>query len=60
MIHFTRHAREKFKILEQHGFNISRNDVARAVTVLRVVFREEDDRKIIITFYPGRKMQYER
>lgn len=28
--------------------------------VLRVVYREEADKRIIITFYPGRKTQYEK
>ncbi len=27
--------------------------------VLRVVFKEEEGDKVIITFYPGRKTQYE-
>ncbi len=27
--------------------------------VLRVVYREEDDDRMIITFYPGRRSQYE-
>ena len=31
MIHFTKHAREKFKILERHGFKISRHEVLRTV-----------------------------
>lgn len=28
--------------------------------VLRVVYREENGDKIVITFYPGRKTQYEK
>lgn len=27
--------------------------------VLRVVYREEDDDRVVITFYPGRRSQYE-
>lgn len=27
--------------------------------VLRVVYKQESDTKIVITFYPGRKKQYE-
>ena len=27
--------------------------------VLRVVYREENDDQVIITFYPGRRSQYE-
>lgn len=27
--------------------------------VLRVVYREEDDDRVIVTFYPGRRSQYE-
>ena len=30
-----------------------------AMHVLRVVYREEDDGQVIITFYPGRRSQYE-
>ena len=83
MIHFTRHAIEKFLILKRHGFLIPKVAVAKTVEepdsidysrpplkiaqrdfdkshVLRVVYREEDDTKIIITFYPGRKTQYEK
>ncbi len=28
--------------------------------VLRVVYRKEENRKIVITFYPGRKSHYEK
>lgn len=28
--------------------------------VLRVVYRQESGRKVVITFYPGRKKQYEK
>ena len=82
MIHFTKHAREKFKILEIHSFVISQEEVIKTVEtpdlidrsrlplfiaqksitnshVLRVVYKIESGVKIIITFYPGRKKQYE-
>lgn len=83
MIRFTRHALEKFAILERHGFRVSRHAIVRTVEnpedidysrfplkiaqrsfdkthVLRVVYKEEDKVKIVITFYPGRKSQYEK
>lgn len=83
MIHFTKHAIEKFSILKERGFVVSRNDIVATVTrpdiidrsryplliaqapfdknrVLRVVYKEEYGVKIIITFYPGRKNQYEK
>lgn len=81
MIHFTKHALEKFSILKRHGFTISRHAVINVVThpefidhsriplmiaqsnfdsshVLRVVYKQEGDTKVIITFYPGRRNQY--
>lgn len=81
MIRFTRHAFEKFVILERHGVHISQNAVIAAVEhpdkidysrfslkiaqrdfdkhhVLRVVYKEINENKVIITFYPGRKAQY--
>jgi len=81
-IYFTKHARDKFKILEKHNFYISEGQVRQTINypdkidysrlplmiaqrsitdshVLRVVYRKEEDRKIIITFYPGRKRAYE-
>jgi len=27
--------------------------------VLRVIYKEEDDDQVVITFYPGRRSQYE-
>jgi len=45
VIHFTKHAEEKFKILKEHIF--------------RVVYKKENNNKIIITFYPGRVKKYE-
>lgn len=82
MIHFTKHAIEKFAILNEHGFAVSKNEIVETITkpdsidhsrhpliiaqtsfdknrVLRVVYKEEYGVKIIITFYPGRKNQYE-
>jgi len=83
MIKFTKHAREKFKILELHRVYISRKQIINAVQkpelidysrspllivqrkldrnhVLRVVYKEEDGDKVVITFYPGRIKQYEK
>lgn len=83
MIYFTKHAREKFKILKQHKFTILRNQVIKTVNnpdfidyskrplliaqrkissthILRVVYRKENNDKIIITFYPGRRKHYEK
>lgn len=45
------HSRAPLKIA-QRSFDASR--------VLRVVYKEERNIKIIITFYPGRKSQYEK
>lgn len=81
MIHFTKHALEKFAILRRHGVIISKSAVMSAVIepetidhsrfplkiaqrnfdkthVLRVVYKEQGNTKMIITFYPGRKTQY--
>lgn len=81
MIHFTKHALEKFAILKRHGITIPKSSVAAAIInpetvdysrrplkiaqrsfdktrVLRVVYKEMGDDKIVITFYPGRKKQY--
>ena len=83
MIRFTKHARQKFKILGLHYFNISKKQVLNVLQrpdlidysrlplliaqrkfdqshVLRVVYKEEDSDKVMITFYPGRIKQYER
>ena len=83
MIYFTKHAQDKFDILEKHKFYISKEQVAETVTnpekidnfhspliiaqskfdkthVLRVVYKPEDDLIKIITFYPGRRKQYEK
>lgn len=78
---FTKHALDKFALLERHGFFVSREEVIEGVQspdlidesrlplliaqksidlehVLRVVYRQEGNMKVIITFYPGRKKQY--
>ena len=83
MIYFTKHAREKFKILKDHKFIITKNQVIETLNkpdlidrsrapllisqrrisqthVLRVVYKKENDNKIIITFYPGRRKDYEK
>lgn len=83
MIYFTKHAEEKFKILRNHEFIITENQVIKTVNepdlidysrsplliaqknissthVLRVVYKTQNSDKIIITFYPGRKKQYEK
>ena len=83
MIYFTKHAREKFKILKDHKFIITKNQVVETLNkpdlidrsraplliaqrrisqthVLRVVYKKENNNKIIITFYPGRRKDYEK
>ena len=45
------HSRAPLKIA-QRGFDKTR--------VLRVVYRDERDMKVVITFYPGRRDQYEK
>ncbi len=78
---FTRHAEEKFQVLEHHGVRVPRHKVEETVRspehvdysrkplviaqisldeehVLRVVYKEEEGDRIIITFYPGRRSQY--
>jgi len=79
---FTRHAENKFDILERHGFSVSRARVLETLLdpdavlptvkgrqiaqkrisehhVLRVVYREEGEALVVITFYPGRRKYYE-
>lgn len=78
---YTRHAQEKFSVLERHGFPITAEQVETTVTspdrlfpeggrliaqakisdthVLRVVYREEGDERVVIIFYPGRRARYE-
>lgn len=83
MIHFTKHAQEKFKILKDHKFIITKKQVIDTINnpdlvdhsryplliaqkkinpayVLRVVYKKENKNKSIITFYPGRRKQYEK
>ncbi|MBI2444286.1 MAG: DUF4258 domain-containing protein [Candidatus Magasanikbacteria bacterium] len=82
MIIFTRHAEEKFALLQKHKIRITREQVISIVKqpkrldlsrfplfiaqgpldqnrVIRVVYKRENDTTKIITFYPGRKKQYE-
>jgi len=83
MIHFTRHAEDKFKILNQHSVIINKSKVIATTLnpettdkisrfpliiaqskldnshVLRVIYKQENDLKTIITFYPGRIKQYD-
>lgn len=79
---FTKHAENKFGVLERHQFVIVKGQVLEAVEhpdfvdysrlplliaqrsidkdhVLRVVYKQEAETVRIITFYPGRRMQYE-
>jgi len=81
-IRYTRHARYKFGLLEQHGFPVTEQQVAdvlmrpdvimpqagsryiaqKRITedhVLRVVYRQEGEDLVVITFYPGRRERYE-
>ena len=81
MIHFTRHAEDKFEILRKHGLKISKRLITDSINtpdvidksrlplliaqksldrdhVLRVVYKIENNIKIVITFYPGRIKQY--
>ncbi len=71
MIIFTKHAKEKFKTLKRHGLSISRSQVEQTLHtsefidysrlhVLRVVYKQEGEAKKVITFYPGRRKQYEK
>lgn len=82
-IRFTKHAEEKFWILERHNFYVERSKILDIVTnphtidgsrhpliivqsdiderhVLRVVYKREAGTIVIITFYPGRRTQYEK
>jgi hypothetical protein len=80
-VRFTQHARDKFGLLERHGFSVTEAQVIETAMsperveaerdpivaqkalnethVLRVVYREEGDDVVIITFYPGRRTRYE-
>ena len=83
MIIFTRHARNKFKILKRHKFLIIEKQVLRTIEkpdlidksrlplliaqrkidkeyVLRVVYKQEFRIIKVITFYPGRRKQYDK
>ena len=79
---YTGHAKEKFKVLRRHGFEVTRQQVEETLSspdlvesqsggkmvaqrritdrhVLRVVYRQEGENKVVITFYPGRRERYE-
>lgn len=82
MVYFTKHAEEKFKVLERHGLGITREKVVETVEspelvdivsreplciaqgtlddthVLRVVYDQQDEDRVVITFYPGRRKKY--
>lgn len=83
MIYFTKHAEEKFAILEKHKISLSKKQIIETVLVpdkidgsrqplliaqrylddrhvLRVVYKQEESLIKIITFYPGRRSQYEK
>ncbi|MDP3741478.1 MAG: DUF4258 domain-containing protein [bacterium] len=82
LIYFTKHAEDKFVILEKRGVTISKEKIIETLKnpdlvdksrmplliaqsnldrdrVLRVVYKQEEGFIKIITFYPGRKKQYE-
>jgi hypothetical protein len=83
MILFTKHAENKFEVLEKHKFSVSKNQVIDTIRnpelidksrpplliaqrkidrnyVLRVVYKQEFGTITVITFYPGRRKQYEK
>lgn len=80
---FTKHALDKFVVLQRHAFPVSKEQVLATMRepelidqsrqplliaqksidlehVLRVVYKQENEVKIIITFYPGRKNHYDK
>ena len=82
IIRFTRHALEKFEILQRHGIVVSKELVEETIRspkyinhsrlplliaqgplnrtlVLRVVYSAQGHGINVITFYPGRRQQYE-
>jgi len=79
---YTKHAMEKFDILNKHDFMVTTEQVEETIVnpdklslqsgeryiaqkeisdehVLRVIYRKEGTRHIVITFYPGRRDRYE-
>ena len=81
-IDYTRHALEKFDIMDRHGFVIAQDQIEETIAnpdklilqsggrylaqkeiskdhVLRVIYRREGIKYIVITFYPGRRNRYE-
>jgi hypothetical protein len=81
-VEYTRHAKDKFDILNRHGFVVTLEQVEETVLhpekvilqpggrfvpqkgiterhLLRVVYRQQGDTRVVITFYPGRRERYE-
>jgi hypothetical protein len=69
-VRLTQHAKDKFDVLKRHGFEVTPRQVEvegrfiaqKGVTerhVLRVVYRQEGESRVVITFYPGRRERYE-
>ena len=82
MLRYSGHARQKFAVLQRHGFVVTPQQVEEAMDspeqvepqpddtwiaqrrigarhVLRVVYREVNGDRVVITFYPGRRERYE-
>ena len=47
------------KVISQPGGRFIAQKTITVRHVLRVVFREEGEKRVVITFYPGRKERYE-
>jgi hypothetical protein len=47
------------KVIPQPGGRFIAQKGIAGHHVLRVVYREEDETRVVITFYPGRKERYE-
>ena len=66
MIIYTKHAAlDKFAYLKRHEFKVSKRTIniiasksIDAKHILRVVYRKEDDKIIVTTFYPAEKGRY--
>ena len=82
-VRFTKHAQDKFILLERHGVLVTEAQVLTVLQnpdmldsesraplivaqgpfderrVLRVVYRVEYATMVVVTFYPGRRSQYE-
>ena len=46
-------------VIAQAGGRLIAQKVITAQHVLRVIYREQSNQRIVITFYPGRKDRYE-